>query len=236
MIHKSTNPNIALLIDGDNAQSKYLQDIIEEVSKHGRITIKRIYGDWTDNHMNSWKDQLNLHSLKPIQKFAHAKGKNATDIALIIDAMDILHREKVDGFCLVSSDSDFTGLANRIRESALFVIGIGKQQTPKPFINSCDIFTFTENFNDAKESTTSNDIAKLDLKLLRKAYSLVEQENGTALLSQVGEAIRKIDASFDPRTYGFRNFQKMFKELKKDFEMIYHKDNSTISIKDKKSS
>lgn len=229
-----SNSNIALLIDGDNAQASHLQNIIEETAKHGRITIKRIYGDWTNNNMNGWKEQLNNYSIKPIQKFAHAKGKNATDIALIIDAMDILHREKVDGFCLVSSDSDFTGLANRIRESALFVIGIGKKQTPKPFINACDIFTFTENFGKSEANGIANS-NKIDLDFLRKAYALVEQENGSALLSQVGETIRKLDSSFDPRTYGYTNFHTMFKGLKSDFEMIYHKDNSTISIRDKNS-
>lgn len=225
---------IAMLIDGDNAQASHLKDIIAETAKHGRVTIKRIYGDWTNSNMKSWKEQLNTYSVKPIQKFAYAKGKNSTDIALIIDAMDILHREEIDGFCLVSSDSDFTGLANRIRESGLFVIGIGKKQTLKPFINSCDIFTFTENFDDNK-TTKDKSTTKLDFEIIRKAFSLVEQENGIALLSQVGETIRKLDSSFDPRTYGFKNYHTMFKGLKDDFELIYHKDNSTISIRDKKS-
>jgi len=225
--------NIAMLIDGDNAQALYLQNIIEETSKHGRITIKRIYGDWSRNDMNSWQKQLSTYAIKPIQKFAHAKGKNATDIALIIEAMDILHREKIDAFCIVSSDSDFTSLANRIKESGLFVIGIGQKHTPKPFINACDVFTFTENFE--KKDGKSKDHPKIDVKFLRKAYNMVEQENGTALLSQLGQTIMKLDSSFDTRTFGFKNFNSMFKSLSKDFEVKYLDDNSTISIRDKKS-
>lgn len=230
MIKEKTQ--IAMLIDGDNAQAKYLSDIITETSKHGRIIIKRIYADWTNNTMKSWKNELNNNSIRPIQKFAYAKGKNSTDIALIIDAMDILHREEVDGFCLVSSDSDFTGLANRIRESGLFVIGIGKKQTPKPFINSCDIFTFTENFEN-KNKTTNKSI-KIDVKIIREAFSIVSNENGVALLSEISGAVKKIDASFDPRTFGYKSYSKMFKDLKSDFELIYHDDKTTISVKDKK--
>lgn len=223
--------NIAMLIDGDNAQAKHLQNIIEETTKHGRITIKRIYGDWSSSRMKSWKEQLNTYSIKPIQKFAYTKGKNATDIALIIDAMDILHRENIDSFCIVSSDSDFTGLANRIRESGLTVIGIGQEQTPKSFINACDIFTFTENFE--KSETSPKKSVKIDINFLKKAFSMAEQENGEAFLSLLGESIRKLDSSFDPRTYGYKNFHTMFKSLKNDFEMIYHNDNSTISVKEK---
>lgn len=227
------NHNIALLIDGDNAQSKYLQDIIDETSTHGRITIKRIYGDWTSSRMANWKEKLSTYSIKPIQKFAHAKGKNATDIALIIDAMDILHREKINGFCIVSSDSDFTGLANRIRESAMFVIGIGAKHTPKSFINACDIFTFTENF-DKTEGGKQNAPTKIDIPFLRKAYAMVELESGKAFLSRVVETIRKLDSSFDTRTFGFKNYNAMFKHLVDDFEIIYHNDNSTVYISDKK--
>lgn len=136
---------IAILVDGDNAQAKLLQLILEEVSKYGKVTIRRIYGDWTSQAMNSWKDLLNELSFSPIQKFAYTKGKNSTDSSLIIDAMDILHDEVVNGFCIVSSDSDYTGLAKRIREEGVFVMGIGAKNTPTAFVNSCEIFTFTEN-------------------------------------------------------------------------------------------
>ncbi|ALU75584.1 NYN domain-containing protein [Tenacibaculum finnmarkense] len=142
------NKNIAMLIDGDNAQPKYLKNIMEETSKHGRIIIKRIYGDWSSEFMKSWKKKLSTFSIKPIQEFAYTTGKNATDIALVIDAMDILYREKIDVFCIVSSDSDFTGLANRVRESGRLVLGIGKNQTPKSFVNACDFFMFTESFSE----------------------------------------------------------------------------------------
>ncbi|MDG4945112.1 NYN domain-containing protein [Weeksellaceae bacterium KMM 9713] len=177
--------------------------------------------------MQNWQKQLSTYAIKPIQKFAYAKGKNSTDIALIIDAMDILHSKKVDGFCIVSSDSDFTGLANRIREDGLTVIGIGKKQTPKSFINACEIFTFTENF---EKKNSSVKISKPDLKLIKKAFLMVEQENGEAYLSQVVQKIRELDSSFDPRTYGFKNYNKLFKSLTHDYQIRYQNNNSTILV------
>ena len=138
---------IALLIDGDNAQASLIKEIIAEVSKYGKATIRRIYGDWTSSSMNSWKPILNENSINAMQNFAYTTGKNATDGAMIIDAMDILHSNSVDGFCIVSSDSDFTGLAKRIREDGLFVMGIGRRSTPIAFKNSCEIFTLTENLD-----------------------------------------------------------------------------------------
>jgi uncharacterized protein (TIGR00288 family) len=140
-----TKFNIAVLIDGDNAQAKFMKEMLEEVSKYGKATIRRIYGDWTSSNMNSWKEIVNHHSVSPIQKFSYTTGKNSTDSSLIIDAMDILHSKSVDGFCIVSSDSDYTGLAKRIREEGLFVMGIGRKTTPIAFVNSCEIFTFSEN-------------------------------------------------------------------------------------------
>ncbi|WP_370425001.1 NYN domain-containing protein [Tenacibaculum dicentrarchi] len=257
------NKNIAMLIDGDNAQPKYLKNIMEETSKHGRIIIKRIYGDWSSEFMKSWKKKLSTFSIKPIQEFAYTTGKNATDIALVIDAMDILYREKIDVFCLVSSDSDFTGIANRIRESGLSVMGIGKEQTPKSFVNACDIFMFTEKFkvkvseevSEKKQVKASEEkiieskskknkkkskkkklknILKIDISFLRRALLAVKQENEEVLLSQLAESINRLDANFDSKTYGYKNFNKMFSALTSDFEMIYHDDNSTISIRDKK--
>jgi|WetSurMetagenome_2_1015567.scaffolds.fasta_scaffold199891_1 uncharacterized protein (TIGR00288 family) len=136
---------IAILVDGDNAQAKLLKPILEEVSKYGKVTIRRIYGDWTIPHMNSWKDKLNDLSFNPIQKFAYTSGKNSTDSSMIIDAMDILHNKIVDGFCIVSSDSDYTGLAKRIREDGVFVMGVGVATTPNAFVQSCEVFTYCEN-------------------------------------------------------------------------------------------
>lgn len=144
------NDKIAVLIDGDNAQPKILKEILEEVAKYGKATIRRIYGDWTTIQMNGWKEIVNKYSFTPIQKFSYTVGKNSTDSAMIIDAMDILHDQNVDGFCLVSSDSDYTGLAKRIREAGIFVMGIGKQSTPEAFVQSCEIFVFSENISTEK--------------------------------------------------------------------------------------
>src|SRR6185295_1164063 len=142
---------IALLVDGDNAQPKLLTLVLEEASKYGKVTIRRVYGDWTTPHMNSWKSHLNEMAFTPIQKFSYTTGKNSTDSALIIDAMDILHDNLVDGFCIVSSDSDYTGLAKRIREDGVFVMGIGEKKTPNAFVKSCEIFTNVENLEPAKQ-------------------------------------------------------------------------------------
>ena len=141
---KKLDEKIALLIDGDNAQALIFGKVLSEIGKYGSITIRRIYGDWTKNQMNSWKKVLEKHAIQPIQQFRYTVGKNATDSALIIDAMDILHDGYVDGFCIVSSDSDFTKLATRIREKGLFVIGVGEKKTPESFVKACDIFVVTE--------------------------------------------------------------------------------------------
>src|SRR5512145_268609 len=144
---------IAMLIDGDNAQAGLLAQMLVEAGRHGQVTLRRIYGDWTTNSMNSWKDTLNYHAFQPIQQFRYTVGKNATDSAMIIDAMDILHSGVVDGFCLVSSDSDYTRLATRIREAGIFVMGIGEKKTPKAFVNACDLFVYTENLVAEKKAT-----------------------------------------------------------------------------------
>jgi hypothetical protein len=136
---------IAILIDGDNAQANLLPQMLVETGKYGLVTVRRIYGDWTTSSMNSWKDVLNYHAVQPVQQFRYTIGKNATDSAMIIDAMDLLHVGVVDGFCLVSSDSDYTRLATRIRETGVFVMGIGEKKTPKPFVNACDVFVYTSN-------------------------------------------------------------------------------------------
>jgi hypothetical protein len=144
---------IAILIDGDNAQANLLPQTLVEAGKYGLVTVRRIYGDWTTSSMNSWKDVLNFHAVQPIQQFRYTIGKNATDSAMIIDAMDLLHSGVVDGFCLVSSDSDYTRLATRIRESGVFVMGIGEKKTPKPFVNACDVFVYTSNLVTEHKST-----------------------------------------------------------------------------------
>ncbi len=144
---------IAILIDGDNAQANLLPQTLVEAGKYGLVTVRRIYGDWTTSSMNSWKEILNFHAVQPIQQFRYTIGKNATDSAMIIDAMDLLHSGVVDGFCLVSSDSDYTRLATRIRESGVFVMGVGEKKTPKPFVNACDVFVYTSNLVTEHKAT-----------------------------------------------------------------------------------
>lgn len=234
MFTNEKNINIAMLIDGDNAPHKYIVEMLEELSQYGRITVRRIYGDWSNDKMNGWKKKLSENALHPVQKFAYVKGKNSTDIALIIDAMDILYKESVSAFCLVSSDSDFTGLANRIRESGLLVIGMGEKKTSKAFTSACDIFIYIENFNpEQDEEATKSNIEEVDVRFLKNALYRVEQEDGSALLSRLGESIRKLDSSFDPRTYGYKNLHKLLKSLENDFEIIFHPDNLTLSVRSK---
>ncbi len=230
---ENKNNNIAILVDGDNAQPKLLELILEEVSKYGKVTIRRIYGDWTTPQMNSWKDLLNDLSFSPIQKFNYTTGKNSTDSSLIIDAMDILHDKMVDGFCIVSSDSDYTGLAKRIREEGIFVMGVGEKKTPNAFVQSCEIFTYCENLMPLKQSeeTAKNTeqntkkadgvaeddyktLTKNDVKLIDRAFDMSVDEEIEAYISTVGGNLRKLKPSFDPRAYGFKNLTQMFHNLK----------------------
>jgi uncharacterized LabA/DUF88 family protein len=229
--------NIAVLIDGDNAQPKLMKEIIEEVSKYGKATIRRIYGDWTVSQMNGWKAIINQHSISPIQKFSYTTGKNSTDGSLIIDAMDILHGKNTEGFCIVSSDSDYTGLAKRIREEGLFVMGIGEKKTPEAFVKSCEVFTFTENLfkeeskpksTPSEKRTTKSDavktskkikLSKEDLGTIDKAFDISTNEEDRAHVSALGLNIRKIDPSFDPRSYGFKNLTKLFANIDK-YEVV----------------
>lgn len=159
----TTGNKIAILIDGDNAESNLVEQFIAEAGRFGKVTVKRIYGDWTDPHMKGWKEQLNSFAVRPMQKFAYTKAKNSTDTALIIDAMDLLHSKLVDGFCIVSSDSDYTGLAHRIREEGMFIMGIGKSHTPEAFVKSCESFTFSEILSptEIKEPTKKEDEKKI---------------------------------------------------------------------------
>ena len=210
---------IAVLIDGDNAQPSLLSETLAEVSKYGRTTIRRIYGDWTTPNMNGWKDVLQENAIQPIQQFRHTVGKNATDSAMIIEAMDILHSEATDGFCVVSSDSDYTRLATRIREKGVFVMGIGKLKTAKSFTNACDVFVFTENLTPPVEKpggksvesptpTKTLSVMKA-LPLLQKAFKNCGQDDGWATLSSIGSTMRSLDSSFDYRTYGCPNLRTL---------------------------
>src|SRR6056297_2171465 len=145
---------LAVLIDADNAQPSIIEGLLAEIAKYGTANVKRIYGDWTSPHLKSWKDALLQHSIQPIQQFGYTRGKNATDSAMIIDAMDLLYTEKFDGFCIISSDSDFTKLAARIRESGLVVYGFGERKTPEPFVAACDKFIYTEVLRQVEDEDT----------------------------------------------------------------------------------
>lgn len=234
------NFKIAVLIDGDNAQPKILKEILEEVAKYGKATIRRIYGDWTLPQMNGWKEIVNHYSFNPIQKFSYTTGKNSTDSSLIIDAMDILHEKNIDGFCIVSSDSDYTGLAKRIREQGIFVMGIGRKTTPLAFIQSCEIFTFAENIlpeqpaekeraqprnkkqvKDEKEHKPEQRSPKagIDTKSIDKAFEISAGEDEQVYISQMGLNLRKIDPSFDTRDFGFKTLTTLFENLP-NYEVI----------------
>lgn len=226
---------LALLVDGDNAQPKLLSVILEEASKYGKVTIRRVYGDWTTPQMNNWKSVLNEMAFNPIQKFSYTTGKNSTDSALIIDAMDILHDGLVDGFCIVSSDSDYTGLAKRIREDGVFVMGVGEQKTPNAFVKSCEIFTYVENLVenlDVQDNKVEKPVKKvaikqkakaakatLDTNLLNRAFDMSTNESNEVNISTIGFNLRQLDPSFDSRTYGFKTLTNLFSNLK-GFEVV----------------
>ena len=225
---------LAMLIDGDNAQASLLGKMLVEAAKYGQITVRRIYGDWTTSNMNSWKDTLNFHAFQPIQQFRYTIGKNATDSAMIIDAMDIMHSGAVDGFCLVSSDSDYTRLATRIRETGIFVMGIGEKKTPKPFVNACDVFVYTENLVDTKKKATrtrttkkttksktkqENDADTDPMPILEQAFDMAVQEDGWARLDVMGSNLYQLDPGFDPRTYGQKQLSRLVGNMKGAFEM-----------------
>ena len=286
-IIQNTDKKIALLIDGDNAQSKFIEAMLSEAGKHGKVTVRRIYGDWTDNKLSSWKEKINKYAVRPMQKFAFAKGKNSTDTAMIIDAMDILYSHTVTGFCIASSDSDYTGLAQRIRENGIFVMGIGEaSKTTEAFVNACDIFVFTENLaeaaqaekkkadekqrpatkseanknNSRNKNQTSKPVAILnppvepqqkavekvelprsrithepiDLKLIKTAVDMASDDQGFAYMGEIGIALRKLDPSFDPRTYGFGTITTLFKSLADLFDFEFRDGGSSVYMKLKK--
>ena len=221
--------NIAVLIDGDNIPSAHVKEMMEEIAKYGNPTIKRIYGDWTSPHLSKWKNLLLQNAITPIQQYAYTSGKNATDSAMIIDAMDILYTEKVNGFCLVSSDSDFTKLATRLREAGMQVIGIGERKTPNPFIVACDKFIYIEIIRkqtEKKESVnpkenTKDSIDKITpkvIKLISTTISDLSDEDGWAFLGDVGSLLQKKQPNFDSRNYGFEKLTPLIKSMGK-FEL-----------------
>ncbi len=219
---KQAQPMLAVLIDADNTQSSITEGLLSEVAKYGVASVRRIYGDWTTPSLTGWKSVLLEHSIQPIQQFRYTVGKNATDSAMIIDAMDLLYTERFDGFCLVSSDSDFTRLATRIREEGLLVYGFGERKTPKAFVSACDKFIFVEvlrfeaDDEKAAKPKTANDL-KGDTKLvalLRSALEAASDEGGWAHLRAVGSSIAKQAPEFDPRNYGYGKLRELVQATK----------------------
>jgi uncharacterized LabA/DUF88 family protein len=212
----------AVLIDADNISATALEGMIAEIANYGIAMVKRIYGDWTLPNLKSWKEQLLEHAIQPIQQFRYTAGKNATDSALIIDAMDLLYRAKLDGFCLVSSDSDFTRLASRIREEGLMVIGFGERKTPRAFVTACDKFVFTDILRGAApERSDEPKKSAAELKLDRKLVNLLlwaveasEDEDGWANLGTVGAKIMSQQPDFDSRNYGFAKLSSLVEATK----------------------
>lgn len=232
---------LAVLIDADNVPYSNVKGMMEEITKYGTPTTKRIYADWTRPNANGWKNVLLEHAITPIQQYSYTSGKNSSDSALIIDAMDLLYSGKLDGFCIVSSDSDFTRLATRLRESGMKVIGIGEQKTPKPFISACDRFIFLEvidgavkkkpvkKSNDADtkksigkdvvktaEKTPEKPLNKIDeptIELIESTIDDIADDDGWAFLGDVGNLIVKKKPEFDPRNYGFVKLTPMMKSM-----------------------
>jgi len=244
---------LAVLIDGDNIPSANVKEMMEEIAKYGNPTIKRIYGDWTKPHLSKWKNVLLENAITPIQQYGYTTGKNATDSAMIIDAMDILYSEKVDGFCLVSSDSDFTRLATRLREAGMQVFGIGEKKTPSPFIVACDKFIYIEilkyqSESDDAESTkgvsSSKDkfdkITPKEIRFISSTISDLADDDGWAFLGDVGSLLQKKQPNFDSRNYGFQKLTPLISSIP-NFEIERREDSRGrfkliyVKIKERKS-
>jgi len=225
---------LAVLIDAENVPYKNIRGILEEVTKYGRPTLKRIYGDWTNPALSGWKNSLLENAITPIQQYSYTSGKNSSDSALIIDAMDILYSEKLDGFCIVSSDSDFTRLATRLREAGMKVIGIGERKTPNAFIVACDRFIYIEIINapvkngnhyendhhkedviEQEPKVSSVEIGDDIINLISTSVNDVADDNGWAFLADVGNLISKKQPDFDSRNYGFAKLTPLVKSLKR---------------------
>lgn len=223
-MNDESSDKLAVLIDADNAQPLIIEGLLAEIAKYGTANVKRIYGDWTSTKLRGWKEHLLQHSIQPIQQFGYTTGKNATDSAMIIDAMDLLYTNQFDGFCIVSSDSDFTKLGARIREAGLTVYGFGERKTPEPFVAACDKFIYTEVLRGEEEADKDSSFRKMstnelkqDTKLVNLTRNAVEassDESGWAHLGQVGSYIAKQSPEFDPRNYGYRKLGNLFKAIK----------------------
>jgi len=214
-VPENRTARIAVLIDADNTSGTHAAAILEELARYGVPTVKRAYGDWTTPNLGGWKSGLHRHAIQPVQQFAYTRGKNSTDSALIIDAMDLLYSGNLDAFAIVSSDSDFTRLATRLRESGKTVYGMGQQKTPASFVAACDRFIFLEVLGrdgdgPAEESDASDQRPLPDLRrLLTSAVENASQDDGWAALGAVGNYLTNTHASFDPRNYGFSKLSSL---------------------------
>jgi uncharacterized LabA/DUF88 family protein len=226
-MQQSPELRLAVLIDADNVPSDSLKEMMEEVAKYGTPTFKRIYGDWTNPHLTRWKGALLENAITPIQQYGYTTGKNSTDSAMIIDAMDILYTGKVDGFCIISSDSDFTRLALRLREAGMLVIGMGQRKTPMPFIAACNKFVYIEILaakggkripqqksinEDQKEDDNIRPIDEQLIEIIRESVEDLADEDGWAFLGEVGNLMLKKQPDFDPRNYGCSKLMQLIKE------------------------
>jgi hypothetical protein len=245
---RESERHLAMLIDADNAQHSLLKQMIEATSRHGTITICRAYGDFAQPNLSNWRKPMRTNAVQPVLPLTNTVGKNATDSALIIEAMDILHSGKVQGFCIVSSDSDFTGLCIRIRESGKFVMGMGRQQTPEAFVNACNVFVHVENLTQPKQPAQPKQAAQpkkvepkqaaqpkkpaqpkkvapnkvasngaVLMNLLQRAFDILEPDDGWVLLSALGDALHRLDPSFDSRTYDHNTLSLLIKSLPQQF-------------------
>lgn len=225
------NKRLAVLIDADNTSPKLTREMFEELAGYGALTVKRAYGDWTQSQLNGWKGELHKHAISPMQQFANTSGKNSTDSALIIDAMDLLYAGNVDGFVIVSSDADFTRLATRLRESGMTVYGLGQRKTPKPFQDACDKFTFLEVLREADATAATvptRDTAEpeergepeevapvskgnLQSMLTKALNKTASDDDDWSALGSLGNHLNRTDPSFDPRTYGYARLSDLVK-------------------------
>jgi uncharacterized LabA/DUF88 family protein len=237
MPSETRSPRLAVLIDADNASAKIADGLFEEIAKIGEASVRRIYGDFSSPRSKGWADVLSKHAIIPQQQFAYTTGKNASDITLVIDAMDLLHSGRFDGFCLVSSDSDFTRLAARIREQGIDVFGFGEQKTPESFRQACRRFVYTENLltsAPANESGVTASAKPLQppsaaVPIIRKVISQMESEDGWVPLGAIGTQLANLASDFDPRTFGFRKLSDLVRKTN-SFD-IDHPEGGTLRIR-----
>jgi uncharacterized LabA/DUF88 family protein len=231
------SPRLAVLIDADNASAKIVDGLFEEIAKIGEASVRHIYGDFSSARSKAWADTLSKHAIIPQQQFAYTTGKNASDITLVIDAMDLLHSGRFDGFCLVSSDSDFTRLAARIREQGVDVFGFREQKTPESFRQACRRFIYTENLSVAAQATSPGiKASSKPLKspnaaspIIKKVIAQMESEDGWVSLGAVGTQLANLASDFDPRTFGFRKLSDLVRKTN-DFE-IEHPEGGSMRIR-----